>query len=56
MLNSPMLLAEPIRLVERMAGLLDLSAERLRSWAFARCAIEAVDNCAMVRVVQQLAV
>jgi streptomycin 6-kinase len=43
MLNCERLKSDPLRLVERMAGLLDLDAERLRAWLFARCVMEAPD-------------
>jgi streptomycin 6-kinase len=34
------LLADPLGLVARVAGLLDLDADRLRTWLFARCVVE----------------
>jgi streptomycin 6-kinase len=34
------LLADPLGLVRRVAGLLDLDAERLRAWLFARCVVD----------------
>lgn len=41
MINCPeRLLADPIGLACRMAGLLDLDADRLRLWLFAKCVIE----------------
>ncbi len=41
MLNSPDRLgADPAAFVRRMAGLLDLDAERLGRWVFARCVLE----------------
>jgi streptomycin 6-kinase len=43
MLNSERLMADPLGLVGRMAGLLELDAERLRLWLFARCVIESPD-------------
>ena len=43
LLNSERLMSDPLALVGRMAALLDLDAERLRLWLFARCVIEAPD-------------
>jgi len=43
LLNSERLMADPLGLVGRMAGLLELDAERLRLWLFARCVIESPD-------------
>jgi streptomycin 6-kinase len=41
MLNFPeRLAADPAAFATRMAGLLDLDAERLRQWLFARCVVE----------------
>ncbi|HEY7049059.1 MAG TPA: aminoglycoside phosphotransferase family protein [Jatrophihabitantaceae bacterium] len=37
LLNADRLRDDPIGLVNRMAGLLDLDAERVRLWLFARC-------------------
>lgn len=34
---------DPGAVVRRMAGLLDLDAERLRLWLFARCVVESID-------------
>jgi streptomycin 6-kinase len=34
------LLTDPVGLADRMAGLLDLDAERVRRWLFARCVVE----------------
>ncbi len=45
MLNFPdRLLADPAGFAQRMADLLDLDAERLRWWLFARCVQESVDQ------------
>ncbi len=35
---------DPVGLVARMAGLLDLDAERVRQWLFARCMLESIDQ------------
>jgi streptomycin 6-kinase len=40
MLNCDRLLADPAGLARRLAGLLDIDAERLQLWLFARCVIE----------------
>ena len=41
LLNCPARLhADPCALVDRMAGLLDLDAQRLRLWLFARCIVD----------------
>ncbi|MDQ6874200.1 MAG: aminoglycoside phosphotransferase family protein [Actinomycetota bacterium] len=57
MLNFPdRLAADPIAFVERMAGLLDLDAERLRQWAFARCVQESVGQPRLHPVVRRLAI
>jgi streptomycin 6-kinase len=43
MLNFPgRLAADPAGLARRMAGLLDLDADRVRLWLFARCVQESV--------------
>ncbi len=39
--------ADPTGLADRMAGLLDLDAVRLRRWLFARCVLEAVGDPAL---------
>jgi streptomycin 6-kinase len=45
MLNHPdRLLADPAGFAQRMADLLDLDAERLRQWLFARCVQESLDE------------
>jgi len=45
MLNFPARLsADPSGFVKRMAGLLDLNANRLRQWLFARCVHESIDQ------------
>ena len=45
MLNFPgRLAADPSGFVRRMADLLDLDAERLRQWLFARCVLASVDQ------------
>jgi len=55
MLNRERLMSDPLRLVERMAGLLDLDAQRLRLWLFARCVIEAPDWPNLGQVARALA-
>jgi streptomycin 6-kinase len=56
MLNSPgRLAADPGGFARRMAGLLDLDAERLRQWLFARCAMEAVARPHLLPVAAALA-
>jgi streptomycin 6-kinase len=54
-LNCERLMSDPLGLVERMAGLLDLDAERLRLWLFARCVIEAPDWPNLGQVARALA-
>src|SRR5262249_47484299 len=53
MLNcSDRLHTEPRALVDRMAGLCDLDADRLARWLFARCVVDApgwVDAAAVIR-------
>ena len=45
MLNSPdRLVADAAGLADRMAGLLDLDASRLRHWLFARCVLGSLDR------------
>ena len=45
MLNSPdRLVADAAGLADRMAGLLDLDASRLRHWRFARCVLGSLDR------------
>jgi streptomycin 6-kinase len=48
------LLADPVGLVERLAGLLELDADRLRRWLFARCVQEAPGDPALLDVARQL--
>jgi streptomycin 6-kinase len=51
LLNSEARLREdPLALVDRMAGLLDLGAERLRLWLFARCIKECPEQPYLLRV------
>jgi streptomycin 6-kinase len=42
--------ADPTGLADRMAGLLDVDAVRLRRWLFARCVLEAVGDPALSEV------
>jgi streptomycin 6-kinase len=49
------LFADPVGLVERMAGLLDLDPERVRLWLFARCAEEALNEPSMSELARRLA-
>lgn len=44
LLNVTRLAEDPVGMVGRMAGLLDLDPARLRDWLFARSAVEAVDD------------
>jgi streptomycin 6-kinase len=46
--------ADPRSLVQRIAGLLDLDAERLLLWLFARCVVEAADWPALARVAERI--
>ncbi|HTW19241.1 MAG TPA: aminoglycoside phosphotransferase family protein [Mycobacteriales bacterium] len=46
---------DPRGAAERMAGLAELDAPRVREWLFARCAIEAVDEPSWFEVVRALA-
>jgi streptomycin 6-kinase len=56
MLNcSERLQADPHGLVRRMADLLDLDADRLVRWTFARCVIESPDDPALAAVARSLA-
>ncbi len=56
LLNHPdRLRADPVALVDRMAGLLDLDASRLRRWLFARCVQESVDQPYLAAVAATLA-
>ena len=50
MLNCDRLLADPVALAERMAGLLDLDAVRMRQWLFARCVQESLDRPELAHV------
>jgi streptomycin 6-kinase len=54
MLNVPRLMTDPDGLVQRMAALLDLDADRLRLWLFARCCIEAVEDPDLADVAARL--
>lgn len=55
-LNFPdRLVAEPVAFARRMADLLDIDAERLRLWLFARCVQESVDQPYLNGVVGNLA-
>jgi streptomycin 6-kinase len=49
------LAADPVRMARRMAGLLDLEAERVIGWLFARCAQEAVGDLSMREAARRLA-
>jgi streptomycin 6-kinase len=56
MLNFPgRLAADPIGFARRMAGLLDLDADRVRHWLFARCVQESVREPNLRAVAVQLA-
>jgi streptomycin 6-kinase len=55
-LNCPERLnCDPLRLVERLSGLLDLDRDRLRSWLFARCVVGSVADPALEPVARSLA-
>jgi len=56
MLNFPeRLVADPAGLMQRMAALLDLDADRLRQWLFARCVVDCLDQPLLLGVVKDLA-
>jgi streptomycin 6-kinase len=56
MLNFPnRLAADPVGFVLRMAHLLDLDAERLRQWLFARCVQESLDQPYLLSVIDDVA-
>jgi streptomycin 6-kinase len=56
MLNFPdRLAADPAGFVLRMAHLLDLEAERLRQWLFARCVQESIDQPHLLSVIIKIA-
>jgi streptomycin 6-kinase len=56
MLNcAARLLADPMGLVRRMAGLLDLDPDRLALWLFARCVQECIDQPWLRDVAAQIA-
>jgi streptomycin 6-kinase len=52
---SERLRADPLGLVRRLAGLLDLDPARLAQWLFARTAVESVDNPDLYQVAKVLA-
>lgn len=52
--DVPRLRADPDRWIGRMAGLLDLDRDRLRSWLFARCVQESPDRPELVEVARRL--
>lgn len=49
------LLGDPVALATRMAGLLDLEAERLLLWLFARCVVESPDWPSLAEVAPRMA-
>lgn len=49
------LMADPLGLSRRMAGLLDLDPERLRLWLFARCVIEGPERPELLDVARAIA-
>jgi streptomycin 6-kinase len=55
MINCARLRADPAALVRRIAGLLDLDAERLRLWTFARCVQESPGCPDLAAIAAQLA-
>ena len=46
--------ADPTGLADRMAGLLDVDAVRLRRWLFARCVLEAPGEPALADVARRI--
>jgi streptomycin 6-kinase len=55
MLNADRLRVDPLGLVRRMAGLLDLDADRVRQWLFARCVQQSASWPELVEVATRLA-
>ena len=56
MLNCDERLADdPLALAARMASLLDVDAERVRLWLFARCAQDSAGDPAMLELARRLA-
>jgi streptomycin 6-kinase len=55
MLNCVRLRADPVGLARRMATLLDLDAERVRLWLFARCAQEGLHDTVLQEVAERIA-
>lgn len=55
MLNCDRLGHDPVGLANRMASLLDLDAERVRCWLFARCAQESLHDLTMREPARRLA-
>jgi streptomycin 6-kinase len=55
LLNCDRLRADPLALVRRMAGLLDLDADRVRLWLFARCVQQSASWPDLVEVAASLA-
>ncbi len=56
MLNcTERLVADPVGLAHRMAGLLDLDSDRLTQWLFARCVMDAPESAALHGVAARLA-
>jgi hypothetical protein len=53
--SGPGLAADPAGLSRRMASLLDLDAERVRLWLFARCAQESLGDPTMREPAKRLA-
>lgn len=54
MLNCERLTVDPAALAGRMAALLDLDAERVRLWLFARCAQEGVNDRRLREVARRI--
>jgi streptomycin 6-kinase len=51
MLNCDRLFTDPVGLARRLAAALDLDAERLLRWLFARCVVEGVAECPQLEAV-----
>lgn len=55
MLNCDRLRTDPVGLARRLASLLDIDAERLQLWLFARCVLESPGNPDIAKVATTLA-
>jgi streptomycin 6-kinase len=54
MLNCERLFTDPVGLARRLAAALDLDADRLLRWLFARCVVEGVAECPRLEAVIML--